>query len=241
MNTSAYDDTNHINISRLTESILWQGKIILKRNESHVISKYALIYDDRIVIRNKDEVNSPESLVIAKDDIISIDFPKVETSKALLTGYKGFIINYKENDKVKEISLWAKGLGQHPNPEKMKQLSRALETLYINISSSEDVLPITESITITAPMESIIEKEELPEPEHEANEDTTPVPATLKYSETTPTVQPEKPSLINKSSSKPKATERKIRSYIALAIFFFIVGFVCASTIAIVVVALGFI
>lgn len=109
----------------IDKTILWQGKISQKKG-LFVTTRYAWVYGDKVIIRKKGKEDSKLVVEITKDRVVSVDFPKLGAKEALLTGFKGFVVKYREGEKEKTISFWAKGFGAYPNKQEQRKLTEAM-------------------------------------------------------------------------------------------------------------------
>jgi hypothetical protein len=107
------------------ENILWQGKIAL-RKWGFATSKYGIIRKEGILIKKNVKENSKILHDIKQEDIISLTFPKFGAEEVLLTGFKGFVLKYREGGKIRLVSFWAKGFGAYPDQKEMEKLTEAV-------------------------------------------------------------------------------------------------------------------
>jgi len=107
------------------DSILWQGKIAL-RKWGFATSKYGIIRKEGILIKKNAKENSKLLHDIKPENIINISFPEFGATEAVLTGYKGFVLKYKDKEKIRSVSFWAKGFGAYPDQKEMEKLTEAM-------------------------------------------------------------------------------------------------------------------
>lgn len=62
---------------------------------------YAEIENEKIVIRKNEDANSKIIASIAKEDIVDFELPKFGAMEAMLTGFKGLKIKYRDGNKEK--------------------------------------------------------------------------------------------------------------------------------------------
>lgn len=108
--------------------VIWKG-VVQERKGMMARRRYCEIYENRFVLREKQNPNSKILLDITPQDLAEeITLPNFSMFEAMIVGYKGFSLKYSKGRKVKDLRFWgSKGYCRgHPNKEKMEQIAKAL-------------------------------------------------------------------------------------------------------------------
>lgn len=125
----------------MAEAILWKGLVSIRNNPFWVNSGYAEIYKEKIVIRKKEEANSEVIREVTRKNLRSVKFPEFGAMEALLTGYRGAILEYNDGTKDQKLMFWARGsFGAFPNEQEMGPFVKALAGFAGKEASSHEVV-----------------------------------------------------------------------------------------------------
>lgn len=138
--------------------LLWEGKVTQRKNILSSRTRYAWVYKDSLVIRKKSTEDSKLLVEIPRGNLVSVNFPQFGALEALITGFKGFIVKYREKEegKVKTVSFWAKGFGAYPSQQEMKKLTSAMAEFAgedpEKVAESAGAYSFTKYMFVVAPM-----------------------------------------------------------------------------------------
>ncbi len=92
----------------------WKGRVVLVKYGIARV-KYAEVSADGIIIHKNKRSDSPVIFAITKENLISIDYPKVGAKEIMLTGVKGFVVRYSDQSATKKLHFYPKGFGRYPS------------------------------------------------------------------------------------------------------------------------------
>lgn len=109
------------------DQILWKGKVSIRGILSFVSTRYAEVTKDQITFKRNE--NSEPMFYIKLSEIESMVLPQYGAVEVVLTGFRGFIIKYRQDGKNKKIMFWPKGFASYPNEEETGKLIKILGSL----------------------------------------------------------------------------------------------------------------